>query len=366
MSNKKLTVAILYGGKNTEHEISLISAKNVLSQLDPELFNHLLIAISPTGQWYYQETTKAISDHCLPVNYSAERLIQITLNMSSQPFSTQQGLLPAIDVVFPVLHGIHGEDGTIQGLLRCLNLPFVGCDVLASAICMDKIAMKQCLSQAKLPIAPWIALQPGELESVHIENIVQQLGLPLFVKPANAGSSVGVIKINRADELANALKEASHYDEKILIESMIKGREIESSVLGNQNPIISLPGEITINKKYAFYSYEAKYCDKDGAVLTYPAQLTEKQIETIQTHSLAAYRALHCEGMARVDGFLTEDDEFYISELNTIPGFTPISMYPKLWEITGKSQIQLMTELIQLARERFDRQQSLCLAREVD
>lgn len=359
MSQTKLNVAILYGGKNTEYEISLISAHNIAKRLDDNLFKLILIAISPEGRWYLQDVEN-ITDS-LPTQFTTERLIEIKMDMSPQPFKTAAGIAPAIDVVFPVLHGINGEDGTIQGLLRCLNLPFVGCDVLSTAICMDKIAMKQCFASSGVKTAPWEYIQVGSETSYDTKEIISTLGLPLFIKPANAGSSVGVIKVNTAEELTPAIQEASQYDQKILIEAMITGREIECSVLGNSSPQVSLPGEIITDQKYDFYSYEAKYLDDSGARLSYPAELTEQQVKKIQTTVINAFSALHCEGMARVDCFLTADDTVYVNEINTIPGFTPISMYPKLWEISGVTQSDLISTLINLAREKFDKQQSLRL-----
>lgn len=358
---QKLTVAILYGGKSTEHEVSLVSAKNIINHLDATKFNLVLIAISPQGQWYWQNMTKHTS---LPTEFSADNLIQMTMSQDKQPFATPQGLLPAIDVVFPVLHGQNGEDGTVQGLLRCLNLPFVGCDVLSTALCMDKIAMKQCLQSAGIKVAPWKTIHAADLSNLHPEQLVDNIGFPIFVKPANAGSSVGIVKVNEIKDLMPAIINASKFDQKILIEAMIKGREIECAVLGNLTPQVSQPGEIITHPNHDFYSYDAKYIDMHGATLSYPANLTQTQVNKIQTIAIQAYQALHCEGMARVDCFLTADDTVYINELNTIPGFTPISMYPKLWEISGLTPKELVTKLIHLALEKFAQRQSLQMAKQ--
>ncbi len=357
MNHHPLQLAILYGGKNTEHEISILSALNIVKLLDPNEWQTHLIAIHPEGQWYWQDTAAITTT--LPTVYTPERLIQITMDMSAQPFSTAIGRLPAIDVVFPILHGLNGEDGTIQGLLKCLNLPFIGCDVLASSICMDKIAMKQCLQSAGIPTAPWRAFQTATIQDMDLQGLITALGLPVFVKAANAGSSVGVIKVKYSSELEAAIQEVSQFDHKFLVEAMITGREIELSVLGNLYPEISQAGEIKVQPQYDFYSYEAKYLDHQGAILSYPADLIPEQIQKLQTTALAAFKALHCEGMARVDCFLTAAGTVYINELNTIPGFTSISMYPKLWEISGKDQKTLIKALIQLAQERFERQKLL-------
>ena len=357
MNDGPLQLAILYGGKNTEHEISLLSALNIVKLLDSKEWQISLIAIHPEGQWYWQDTAAVTTT--LPTVYTPNRLINITMDMSAQPFSTALGRLPAIDVVFPILHGLNGEDGTVQGLLKCLNLPFIGCDVLASSICMDKIAMKQCLQSAGIPTAPWRAFQTATIGDIDPEALVAELGLPVFGKAANAGSSVGVMKVKHLSELVAAIQEVIQFDHKFLIEAMIPGRELELSVLGNAYPEISQAGEIKVQAQYDFYSYEAKYLDQQGAILSYPADLTAQEAQILQTTALAAFKALHCEGMARVDCFLTAAGTVYINELNTIPGFTSISMYPKLWEISGKNQKTLIETLVQLAYERFERQKLL-------
>jgi D-alanine-D-alanine ligase len=254
-------------------------------------------------------------------------------------------------VVFPVLHGPFGEDGTVQGLLKLANIAFVGAGVLGSAIGMDKDVMKRLLRDAGIPVVRFMVANRYSSNGIDFDDVRDQLGLPLFVKPANLGSSVGIHKVNDRDEFERAVRDALNYDNKILIEECIKGREIECSVLGNDNPIASVPGEIL--PRHEFYSYEAKYLDENGAVLEIPAKLPAETSERIRQLATKTFTVLCCEGMARVDFFLRNDEEIIVNEINTIPGFTRISMYPKLWEATGISYSDLIDRLIQLAIERF-------------
>jgi D-alanine-D-alanine ligase len=262
-----------------------------------------------------------------------------------------------LTVVFPVLHGPMGEDGTIQGLLKLANVPFVGAGVLGSAIGMDKDVMKRLLQAANIPVAKFIVFRDYEKESISFQFIRKGLGLPFFVKPANLGSSVGVSKVKRESEFKEALRKAFLYDRKILIEECIRGQEIECSVLGNDAPMASVPGEII--PKHEFYSYTAKYLDENGAALEIPAKLSKKLVKKIQDLAIKSFRVLSCEGMARVDFFLKESGELLVNEINTIPGFTAISMYPKLWEASGISYERLVDTLIRLAIERFRKERKL-------
>jgi len=357
MSSSRLNVAVLYGGKNTEHEISLISAKNIVNQIDQNKYQVHLIAINHLGQWFWQPNFKFNQN--LPCQFTPDRLIKINMDMSTNPFMSGVGELPSIDIVFPVLHGINGEDGTIQGLLRCLNLPFVGCDVLSSALCMDKVAMKQMMQSANIATAPWRVVLSNEIENIHVESVIKELGLPIFIKPANAGSSVGISKVTRATQLIPKLFEASQFDTKILLETMVHGREIECPIIGNQIAEAALPAEIITHSDYEFYCYTAKYIAVEGATLNYPAELDEHQRLAIQETAIQAYKAMHCEGMARVDCFLTVDDKVYVNEINTIPGFTPISLFPKCWQSSGLNQMALMTRLIDLALAKHSNRQNL-------
>ncbi len=296
----KIKLGIMYGGKSAEHEVSLISAENVISALDKSKYKITKIFIDKSGK-----------------------------------FDVNQ--LSDLDVVFPILHGPNGEDGTIQGLLKILNIPFVGPGVLGSAICMDKNVTKRLLIQAGLPTAKYV---------VYYKKLQPPFPYPFFVKPANLGSSVGISKVKSKSEFHPAVKLALQHDSKIIIEEAILGREIECSVLGNENPIASLPGEVIPNDD--FYTYKAKYLDPEGAKLVIPAPLSPALTKQVQDLAVTAFKTLCCEGMARVDFFLKGSD-LYINELNTIPGFTNISMYPKLWEASGLPYSQLLDRLIQLA-----------------
>jgi D-alanine-D-alanine ligase len=265
--------------------------------------------------------------------------------------------LGKVDVVFPVLHGPFGEDGTVQGLLKLANLPFVGAGVLGSAVGMDKDVMKRLLRDAKIPVPKFLVFERSELGRIKYAPVKRLLGLPFFVKPANLGSSVGISKVTNEREFSGALREAFRYDNKVLLEEGINGREIECSVLGNDNPIASLPGEIITS--HDFYSYDAKYLDEKGAQLIVPARLPKQVVTRIQELALKAFKVLCCEGMGRVDFFLRGRSEVIVNEINTIPGFTTISMYPKMWQASGISYSRLIDRLIRLALERFQREKRL-------
>jgi len=262
-----------------------------------------------------------------------------------------------LDIIFPVSHGRFGEDGTVSGLLKLANIAFVGAGVLGSAVGMDKDVMKRLLRDAGIPIGRFITVNRYSSKEISFEDARAELGLPLFVKPANLGSSVGIHKVTERAAFERAVRDAFNYDNKILIEEFIMGREIECSVLGNENPIASVPGEIL--PRHEFYSYEAKYLDENGAVLDIPAKLPPATSERIRQLAIKTFSTLCCEGMARVDFFLRNGEEIIVNEINTIPGFTRISMYPKLWEATGISYSELIDRLIQLAIERFEREKRL-------
>jgi D-alanine-D-alanine ligase len=261
-----------------------------------------------------------------------------------------------VDVVFPILHGPFGEDGTVQGLLKLAGVPFVGAGVLGSAVGMDKDVMKRLLRDAKIPIPKFITLKLGE-DVPSYSSIAEKLGSPFFVKPANLGSSVGVNKVGKNSEYKTAIDAAFEYDNKILIEQFMEGREIECSVLGNENPIASVPGEVV--PTHEFYSYEAKYIDENGAALEIPAKLAAQITRRIQQLAVDTFKTLSCEGLARVDFFLTTKNKIVVNEINTIPGFTSISMYPRLWQASGISYTDLIDRLIQLALERFAKEKRL-------
>lgn len=361
----KLRVGIIFGGRSGEHEVSLQSAKNVISALDRKKYEVVLIGIDKEGKWYLQ------SDAQFLLNYKGPKLIQ--LNKSED----EVGLLPMpreanlisltgkrkirqLDVVFPVLHGPYGEDGTIQGLLEMANIPYVGAGVLGSSLSMDKDVMKRLLREAGIPIAKFLTFEREDYEKGEITfaGVSKGVGSPFFVKPANLGSSVGITKVKKKSKLRSALKEAFSYDNKILIEENIEGREIECAVMGNEDPIASVPGEII--PRHEFYSYEAKYIDEKGAALDIPAKISQKLKNKVQRLALKSFKVLCCSGMARVDFFIRKvTEEVILSEINTIPGFTKISMYPKLWEASGISYRELIDRLIQLAIERHKRKSSL-------
>ena len=353
---RKINVGILFGGKSTEHEVSLQSAKNVIDAIDKEKYDVTLIGIDKGGRWYLNDRSHFLLNENDPkliaLNKSNQNMMFVPGAAGPQAISPMSGGAAAghIDVIFPVLHGAFGEDGTMQGLLKLADIPFVGAGVLGSAVGMDKDVAKRLLRDAGIPIAKFIVVHKRSRSGVKFSEAKAELGLPMFIKPANAGSSVGVSKVKNEEQFYAALDDAFQYDTKVLIEEFVEGREVECAVLGNDEPIASRIGEIKAQQE--FYSYEAKYIDENGAILEIPANLPEDVVKQIQTVAVEAFKVLCCEGMARVDFFLTKDNRAVINEINTIPGFTKISMYPKLWEISGISYPDLIDRLIQLALER--------------
>ena len=338
-----IKVGILYGGKSAEHEISLLSAKNVYDAIDRTKFDPVLIKIEKSGSW-------------------------------------QMDAVSQYDAIFPILHGPFGEDGTIQGYLKLADIPFVGPDVLGSAAGMDKDVTKRLLRDAQIPIGKFLALKSHEQmpsfaevaatlsSSVTISSGTASSGIasngssdPVFIKPANMGSSVGISKVRNEAEFASALKTAFQFDTKVIIEEFISGREIECAVLGNETPVASLPGEII--PAHDFYSYDAKYIDDKGASLQIPANLDKETTKRIQETAIKVFQTLCCEGLSRVDFFLKagsgQGGEIIVNEINTMPGFTKISMYPKMWEASGIGYTELITRLIELALNRFERNRQL-------
>jgi D-alanine-D-alanine ligase len=358
---KKLRVAILFGGKSAEHEISLISARNIVAAMDKKKYEIVSIGIDKQGRWFFDEGARLLfgseqTEVKLPApSYAAAVLPGATQTPMIQ--LAPRRALGEVDVVFPVLHGPFGEDGTVQGLLKLANLPFVGAGVLGSAVGMDKDVMKRLLRDANIPIPKFLVFNRGSANPIDFAKVKRNLGLPLFVKPANLGSSVGISKVGSEDEFSRATREAFRYDNKILIEENIRGREIECSVLGNEHPIASVPGEIIT--RHDFYSYDAKYLDEKGAQLVIPAELCKQTVKEVQAIAVRTFDTLCCEGMARVDFFLRNGREILVNEINTIPGFTKISMYPKLWEASGMPYAKLIDRLIQLALQRFQREKNL-------
>jgi len=358
---KKLRVAILFGGQSAEHEISLISARNIAAAMDRKKYEIVAIGIDKRGRWFIDEGARLLRESPPSrVEFrDGSKAAAVLPGSTATPMIrlAPHRALGRVDVVFPVLHGPFGEDGTVQGLLKLANLPFVGAGVLGSAVGMDKDVMKRLLREAKIPIPKFLVSKRSESGRINFASVKRALGLPLFVKPANLGSSVGISKVTTEKELARALKEAFRYDNKVLLEECILGREIECSILGNEKPVASLPGEIITS--HDFYSYDAKYLDDKGAQLIIPARLPKQVVTRIQKLALEAFKVLCCEGMGRVDFFLRGRSEVIVNEINTIPGFTKISMYPKLWQASGISYSRLIDRLIRLALERFRREKNL-------
>lgn len=357
----KKRIAVIFGGKTAEHEISLISAKNVMDALDKEKYDVIPIGITKEGRWLNTRSSNFLLNTDNPEivtlnKENTENVALISQDQSTDIVNIENGSdIGSVDVAFPVLHGTNGEDGTMQGLLKLANVPFVGASVLGSAVGMDKDVMKRLLRDAGIPISKFLTF--GLNDKIEFSEVEQELGLPVFIKPANSGSSVGINKAHGKEEFDKFVDEAFKFDSKIVVEEMIKAREIEVAVLGNENPTASLPGEVIPH--HEFYDYSAKYLDENGSSFEIPVKLPEDQIELIQKTAVKAFKALSCEGMARVDGFLTPDGKFIINEINTIPGFTKISMYPKLWEVSGLPYSKLLDKLIDLAIERYEREKKI-------
>jgi D-alanine-D-alanine ligase len=360
MGNKKVNVGILFGGKSAEHEVSLQSAKNVVDALDRGKYRPVLIGIDKSGKWYFHDQAtfllNADNPRLIKLNKSDDGIALVP--QSEGKISSLSGgeMKETIDVVFPILHGTFGEDGTVQGLLKLADIPFVGAGVLGSAVGMDKDVMKRLLRDADVPIGRFIVCRVEE-RLPRYDEVRSKLEVPFFVKPANMGSSVGVHKVFDEGGFQEALFDAFQYDSKIVMEEFIKGREIECSVLGNHDPVASVPGEVI--SAHEFYSYEAKYIDDNGATLEIPAKLPRHTTERIKELAVTTFKVLSCEGLARVDFFLEKDDKVIVNEINTIPGFTSISMYPMLWKASGISYPELIDRLIQLAFERYEREKKL-------
>lgn len=361
--SRKIRVGVLFGGRSAEHEISLLSAKTIVKAIDKEKYEVVLIGINKAGEWFLHEDLKCLSHATDPkkIQFKKENEqenVALVAKKIGNPLVSLKGkaLDCPLDVIFPALHGPYGEDGTVQGLLKLANIPFVGPSVLASAIGMDKDVMKRLLRDAGIPIAQFLTLYAHSYKEVSFDDIEAAIGLPFFVKPANAGSSIGISKVKNRSEFAEKVTLAFQYDRKILVEACIVGREIECAVLGNEKPVTSLPGEII--PAHEFHSYEEKYLN-NGAIFKYPAELKPAEISAIQAMAVKTYQVLCCEGMGRVDMFLKPDGQVVVNEINTIPGFTQTSMYPKMWEASGLGLSDLIDQLIVLAIERFKKEQNL-------
>lgn len=359
----KIRVGVIFGGRSGEHEVSLRSAESVINALDKSKYEIVPIGITKAGKWLASSQATAL----LPqqVMDTADHPVAIVGDPTSRGLqrtdTAGQRTNEPLDVIFPVLHGTYGEDGTLQGLLDMADIPYVGCGVLASACGMDKVIMKRLFREAGLPIVDFVHVTRTEWESdqdAAEKSIISRIGFPCFVKPANLGSSVGISRAENQQELNTAIALAARFDRKIIIEHGVNAREIEVSVLGNDKPVASLPGEIATTEHAEFYDYKAKYQDPNGAVLLIPAPLSEELTEKIQTLAIQAFKAIDGEGLARADFFLERSSgQLYVNELNTMPGFTSISMYPKMWEASGLSYSNLLDRLIELAFERHAERQ---------
>jgi D-alanine-D-alanine ligase len=373
VSKKKIRVAVLYGGRSGEHEVSLRSAASVIHHLSSDRYEIIPVAIDKQGRWHLNDLSLIQKSNAssLPVYKDAPTVV-LPPNPPTDP-ATGTALIrmgggdsKGVDVVFPVMHGTNSEDGTIQGLLELADVAYVGCGVLASAVGMDKEVAKRLMRDAGIPIVPFVTVRTeswARNRAALSTKIATDLGYPCFVKPANAGSSVGVHKVKAAQDLEAAIQDALRYDTKVLVEKAISAREIELSVLENADPagepLVSVPGEVTPTG-HEFYSYESKYLDENGAALSIPAKLAPEQVKAAQKIARDAFAALECEGMARVDLFLDKNTgAFYFNEVNTIPGFTSISMYPKMWEASGIAYGELLSRLVDLALARHERKKKL-------
>ncbi len=356
MSTEKIRVGILFGGQSGEHEVSLASATGIIKAINKDKYEVVPVGITKAGQWLtdgdvHQKLLEASAGHPAWANATTPATKSLILPISETG---------PLDVIFPVLHGPFGEDGTVQGFLELAGVPYVGAGVTASAVGMDKVICKNVFQAEGLPIVPHVTILRRRWQAdpaAMVANCEAVLTYPMFVKPANMGSSVGVHKANNATELRIGLADAARYDRKLIVEQGVEAREIEVSVLGNDEPVASVPGEIIPSR--GFYSYAAKYID-DNSELLIPAPLNQEQTVIIQQMAIDAIKAVDGAGLARCDFLLDKTtEELFLNEVNTMPGFTPISMYPKLWEASGVSYTELIDRLIKLALERYaDKQQS--------
>ncbi|MGH2682562.1 MAG: D-alanine--D-alanine ligase family protein [Actinomycetota bacterium] len=354
---RRTRLALIFGGRSAEHEVSCVSAASVAGALDPARYEVVPIGIDKQGKWHLLEGLPALqpgSPELPAVGLESGSEIALSQDPGSRELVAEDGRREAVDVAFPLLHGPFGEDGTIQGLFELAGLPYVGAGVLASAVGMDKAVQKVLFRAAGLPLVPHEVVLEREWreDPESVEARADALGLPLFVKPGTLGSSVGITKVKTLADLESAVEDALGYARKVLVERAMDGaREIECAVLGNDDPVASVPGEILPSGE--FYDYRSKYLD-DRTRLEVPAKLSPEVVEEVQRMSVAAFRAIDCSGMARVDFFLVEPDRLIVNEINTIPGFTSVSMYPRMWQASGLSYPELVDRLVQLAVERHE------------
>lgn len=352
----KKKLGLLYGGKSAEHKVSLQTALAVIKALDTESFDIHPIYITESGEWIKGPQLTGPVDTVKELTFSSGNELASTA-LSTTVFQADEE--SELDVIFPLLHGPNGEDGTVQGLLEVLDLPYVGNGVLSSAAGMDKVIMKNIFEVAGLNQVKYNSFIRRDWQNdkeAAYAKVEQELGYPCFVKPANLGSSVGISKCTNREELDTAFAEAFQFDRKIIVEEGLSAREIEVGVLGNDLPEVSVPGEIVAKKD--FYDYKAKYEDGDTALII-PADVTEEEYSAIKEDAITAFKALDCSGLVRADFFLTKEGKVYINEVNTMPGFTPFSMFPLLWKHTGVEYSELITKLVDLAMERYEEKQQI-------
>jgi len=370
---QKIRVGIIFGGKSAEHEVSVRSARNIIGALDKQKYEAVLVGIDREGRWHLGNESRLMLASGQPTVDAISDQNDVLLAPGRGSGAARQGSgavmaagnpvpLANLDVVFPVLHGPNGEDGTMQGLLKLAGIPFVGPSVLGSAVGMDKEVTKRLLRDAGIPIGRFEVLTAKQRSTWSPEAILRTLGAPVFVKPVNMGSSVGIRRATDAKTLREAVDFAFTFDRKVIVEEYIKGREIECAVLGNDEPQASIPGEIIAGAQHDFYSYEAKYVDCEGQRIEIPANLPKAALEQIRTLAVQVFEVLCCEGMSRVDFFYTEDGRILVNEINTIPGFTNISMYPMMWKESGIEYSDLIGRLIELALERHRAEAALAVA----
>jgi len=362
MKKQKIKVGVLFGGRSPEHNISLLSARNVIGNIDKEMFEVVLLPIDKDGIWHFNEGELKLNNPgdaqlvSLPL---FDNIIYLSQNAGDHSIIDKStgDVISKIDVLYPVLHGTFGEDGSIQGLAKVAGLPCVGCGILGSSAGMDKDVTKRLLRDSGIGVADFVTLRKGYNDHLTYTEIKEKIGKELFIKPANLGSSVGISFVDNEEDFKKAVKEGFEYDPKVIVEEKITGREIECAVMGNEKPSASVIGEIL--PKTEWYTFENKYVDDDGAGLEIPAKLTVEQTERARSIAIDTYVNLECCGLTRVDMFLKPNGDIIVNEINTIPGFTKISMYPKLWGQSGIEYQDLITKLIELAIDKFETESRL-------
>ena len=343
----KQKVGILFGGRSVEHKISIQSATNVTTYIDRSRFDPFPIGITPTGKWFLLDEVSGSIENGQPLG--------IALDAEQPYFFTLEGdKRVTLDVIFPVLHGTDGEDGSIQGLLKALDIPFVGSGVTGSAVSMSKLLTKKLLQQSGIPVSKFMYFNRSQRNEIDYDAVARELGTPFMVKAAHLGSSVGISKVDHRGAFEEAVNDSFQYDHTLIFEAYIEGRELECAVIGNDPLQVSRPGEIMISQQYAFYTFDAKYVDPDAVQLQIPAKLAKNIEKKIRDLSLSAYQALQCQDFARVDLFLAPNNEIFINEINTIPGFTNSSMFPMMWQEQGLAYKDLITRLIDMALQRYE------------